>query len=93
MQTNKLLCPSTDFDSGRPGSGEYDMLILLHDLLLSHEVSESYIHLYRVSHLKAKFMKLFSYLLKEIMVQLKKCDCSVNDTTVALVWKEKEGST
>jgi hypothetical protein len=76
MQTTKLLCPSTDFDSGRPGSGECGMLILLHDLLLSYEVSERYIHLYRVSHLKAKFMKLFSCLLKGIMVQLIKCDCS-----------------
>jgi len=45
------------------------MLILFHELLLSHEVSERYIHLYRVSHLKAKFLKLFLYLVKGFMVQ------------------------
>jgi hypothetical protein len=35
------------------------MLIWLHELLLSPEVSERFIHLYRVSHLKARFVKLF----------------------------------
>jgi hypothetical protein len=60
MQTKERLNPATDVCSGRPGSGECDMLILLHELLLSHEVSARYIHLYRVSHLKVRFMKRFS---------------------------------
>jgi len=41
------------------------MLMVLHELLLSDGISARYIHLYRVSHLRAKFMKLFSHQGKE----------------------------
>jgi hypothetical protein len=61
------LNPATDIGGGRPGSAECDMLILLHELLLSDEVSTRYIHLYRVSHLKGRFMKLFSPWVKGFM--------------------------
>jgi hypothetical protein len=60
MQMHKLLCPSTDLGGARLGSKECGMLVVLHELLLSHGVSERYIHLYRVSHLKAQFMRLLS---------------------------------
>jgi hypothetical protein len=43
------------------------MLMVLHELLLSSEVSERYIHLYRVSHLKVRFMELFSPWRKGLM--------------------------
>jgi hypothetical protein len=53
------------------------MLLVLHGLLLSHELSERYFHLYRVSHGEEKFLKTFSCVLRVVMAQLKKCDCSV----------------
>jgi hypothetical protein len=47
------------------------MLLLLHGVLLSSEVSERYIRMYRVSHFKEKFMKSFSFFLKGVIAQLK----------------------
>jgi hypothetical protein len=46
------------------------MLIVLHELLLSPEVSVRYIHLYSVSHLKVRFMERFSPWVKGLMAQL-----------------------
>lgn len=69
METKERLNPATDIGSGRPGSGECDMLILLHEFLLSDVVSARYIHLYRVSHLKVRFMELFSPWVKGFMGQ------------------------
>jgi hypothetical protein len=42
----------------------------------SFEISERYIHLYRISYFKEKFLKPFSWGLEFSMVQLTKCDCS-----------------
>jgi hypothetical protein len=71
MQTSKALDPATDISGGRSGLGECGMFVLLHDLLPSHEISEKYIRMYRVSHGREKFMKLFSWFLKRITVWLK----------------------
>jgi len=68
MQPKERLNPATDIGSGRLGSDECDMLILLHELLLSYEVSARYIHFYRVSHLKVRFMELFLPGCKELWV-------------------------
>jgi hypothetical protein len=46
------------------------MLLLLHGVLLSSEVSERDIRMYRVSHFKEKFMKSFSFFLKGVIAQL-----------------------
>jgi hypothetical protein len=59
VQAEKLLCPTTDIGGGGSGSDTGDMLFLLHELLLAREISESYIHLFRVSHASEQFMKLF----------------------------------
>jgi len=75
MQMKKGLDPATDIGRGRPGSGEGGMLILLHDLLLSREVSERSIHLYRVSHLKGKVHEAF-FICKGDYGSVSKCDCS-----------------
>src|SRR5436309_1016982 len=75
MQIKKGLNPATDLGRGRPGSGEGGMLILLHDLLLSREVSERSIHLYRVSHLKGKVHEAF-FICKGDYGSVSKCDCS-----------------
>ena len=50
MQSKKGLGSAADIGGGRPGSGEGGMLILLHDLFLSHEISEGYLCTHRVSH-------------------------------------------
>jgi hypothetical protein len=47
------------------------MLLGLHGLLLSHAVSEMGMHTYRVSHVKEKITKLFSWVLNEGFDQLK----------------------
>jgi hypothetical protein len=59
MQMRESLSPSHNFVRGRLGAGEGDMLVLLHDLLLSRVVSECGLHPYRVSQVKEKIMKLF----------------------------------
>jgi len=45
------------------------MLVGLHGLLLSLTISEVGIHIYRVSHVKGKITKLFSWDLKKIIAQ------------------------
>jgi hypothetical protein len=69
MQTKERLNPAADICRGRPGSGECDMLIVLHELLLSYEDSARYIHLYGVSHLEVRFMELFPPWVKGCMGQ------------------------
>jgi hypothetical protein len=71
MQTSKALDPATDISGGRSGLGECGMFVLLHDLLLSHEISEKYIRLYRVSHGREKFMKFFHGSLRGLLFGLK----------------------
>ena len=71
MQLGEGLCPSRDLTGGCLHFNRGDMLLMLHGLLLSHEASETSICTYRVSHLKEKFMKRFSWLLKGTIAQLK----------------------
>ena len=60
MQLGERLRPLHNLGRGRLGSGEGDMLELLHDFLLSVETSAVGIHTNRVSHLKVKIVKRFS---------------------------------
>jgi hypothetical protein len=60
MQLGERLRPLHNLGRGRLGSGEGDMLGLLHDFLLSVETSDVGIHTNRVSHLKVKIVKRFS---------------------------------
>jgi len=59
MQLGECLCPSHHLGNGRPRFKRNDMLLMLHCLLLSNEISESDIRTYRVSQMKEKIMKLF----------------------------------
>jgi hypothetical protein len=59
MQMGECLSPLHDLSRGRLGSGEGDMLGLLHDLLLSGETSAVGSRTNSVSHLKGKIMKCF----------------------------------
>ena len=77
MQLAEDLGPVHDVSEARSGSHRYDMLVLLHGLLLSLAVSEGRIHAYRVSQVKGKITKLFSWILSEAIAQLIKCNCSV----------------
>src|SRR5207248_5427755 len=54
----------------------------------SSEVSESSIYLSRMSYLKVKVLKPYSWVLRLIMVQLKKCDCSVHHYSCTLLGTE-----
>jgi hypothetical protein len=76
VQMGQGLCPLHNLGWGRVGFHKGDMLVVLHGLLLSHELSERYFHLSRVSHVEEKFLKPFSCVLRLVMDQLKKCDCS-----------------
>ena len=82
MQTREGLCPSHDFIGSRPGSVAGDMLGLLHCLLLSYAVSEVRSHMYRVSHLKEKIMKLFPSS-EDGYCSAHKCHCSDNCKRIA----------
>jgi hypothetical protein len=61
MQMEKLLCPTIDIARGGLRANESGMLMVLHVLFLSFEISEKFIHLYRISYLKEKNVKHFSY--------------------------------
>ena len=50
MQTHKLLRPARDIRGGRPGPVEGDMLVSLHDLLLSSEFAEDGCYFHNVPH-------------------------------------------
>ncbi len=76
MQLGERLSPLRDLDRGRLGSGEGDMLGLLHDLLLSGETSAVGSSTNSVSHLKVKIVKRFSAVLKQAIAQFIKCNCS-----------------
>ena len=69
MQLAEGLYPVRDVSEHRSGSGRYGMLLGLHGLLLSHAVSVVDVHTYRVSQLKEKITKLFSWGLKSIITQ------------------------
>ena len=61
MQLSEGLFPLYNVSERRSGSHRYGMLVELHGLLLSLAVSEGGIHMYRVSHVKEKITKLFSW--------------------------------
>src|SRR5438876_6768911 len=62
--------------NSRPGSGACDMLIVLHELLLSDEVSARNIHLYRVSHLNRQVHEAVFSLGERMYGSLSMCNCS-----------------
>ncbi len=70
MQLAEGLGPVHDVSEARSGSHRYGMLVLLHGLLLSLAVSEGRIHAHRVSQVKGKITKLFSWILNEAIAQL-----------------------
>ncbi len=76
MQLGERLRPVHNLGRGRLGSGEGDMVGLLHDFLLSGETSAVGSRTNSVSHLKVKIVKRFSRVLKQAIVQLIKCNCS-----------------
>jgi hypothetical protein len=91
MQVGEGLSPLHDLGRGRLGSGEGDMLGLLHDLLLSGETSAVGIRTNRVPHLHMKIVKCFSGGLKQSIAQFIKCNCSSNASipfSSLDIWKE-----
>jgi hypothetical protein len=83
MQLGEQMRPLYNLGRGRLGSGEDDMLGLLHDFLLSGETSAVGSRTNRVSHLKVKIVKRFSGVLKQAIVQLIKCNCSALELRVS----------
>ena len=69
MQLSEGLFPVDDVSERRSGSHRYGMLLELHGLLLSLAVSEDGIHMYRVSQVKEKITKFFSWGLKRVIAQ------------------------
>ena len=69
MQLSEGLFPLDDVSERRSGSHRYGMLLELHGLLLSLAVSEGGIHMYRVSQVKEKITKFFSWGLKRFIAQ------------------------
>lgn len=69
MQLFEGLGPLHDVSERRAGSPRYGMLVGLHGLLLSLAVSEVGILMYRVSQVKEKISKFFSWGLKRIIAQ------------------------
>jgi hypothetical protein len=55
---------------------QHSLLVLLHELLLSFETSAGGIRTNSVSHLNVKLVTCFSGVLKKIIAQLIKCNCS-----------------
>src|SRR5260221_2012483 len=76
MQVGEGLSPLHDLGRGRLGSGEGDMLGLLHGLLLLVEASAVAIRAINVPHLKVKIVKCLSEGLKKAIAQFIKCNCS-----------------
>ena len=60
------------------------MLILLHELLLSDEVSARYIHLDRVSHLKRQVHEVVFSLGERIYGSVSMCNCSGESPVIVL---------
>ncbi len=76
MQVGQGLSPLHDLGRGRLGSGEGDMLRLLHDLLLSGVASVVGRCTNSVPHLQVKIVKHVSGSLKQATAQFRKCNCS-----------------
>src|SRR5260221_1811566 len=76
MNVCECLSPLHDLGRGRLGSGQGDMLGLLHGLLLLVEASAVAIRTNSVPHLKVKLVKCFSEGLKKAIAQFIKCNCS-----------------
>src|SRR5258706_2160080 len=81
MQVGECLSALHDLGRGRLGSGEGDMLGLLHGLLLFVEASTVDIRTNSVPHLKGKIVTCFSEGLKKAIAQFIKCNCSATRDT------------
>src|SRR5258708_31866552 len=86
MQVGECLSPLHDLGRGRLGSGEGDMLGLLHGLLLLVEASAVDIRTNSVPHLQVKIVKCFSEGLKKAIAQFIKCNCSVSSSCLFLLF-------
>jgi hypothetical protein len=71
VEANQFVGPLEHLGRGCFVPGERAMLGLFHERLLSGEISERWMYLYSISHLKAAFTKLFSCTEKAALVQLK----------------------
>jgi hypothetical protein len=61
VQVKQFLGPTADIGGGGLSSSKRALLMVLHDLLHSSEISGNWIDLFRVSHRSEKVMKLVSF--------------------------------